>query len=213
MSVLRSLWSVRLVLGSAPECWDGKLRSAALLGAVLFGVFYFAALLQLNDPLDMFRPEAVSWRAWVSWAAICLPATIFLSSWLLVVLRRAVGYIVFSVSMIYLGPMITAVAISLVAFETMRVALGTAALICISLAALSLAVRNARHDRMVVLAQERIGTAEDSSLIWFVMVALFLASRRSVARTLLLARAMALYTPAVGCPAAGSLDTRIRSRP
>jgi len=268
MSVLRNLLSVRLVLGSAPECWDGKLRSAALLGAVLFGVFYFAALLQLNDPLEMFRPEAVSWRAWVSWAAICLPATIFLSSWLLVVLRRAVGYIVFSVSMIYLGPMITAVAISLVAFETMRVALGTAALICISLAALSLAVRNARHDRMVVLAQERMGTAEGvpylrpvslaaepvdllpppnlavtfleygmvvlilvlgpgfwiaaitddlserglaASLIWFVMVALFLASRRSVARTLLLARAMALYTPAAGRPAAGSLDTRIRS--
>ncbi|OLS49565.1 hypothetical protein BV379_15645 [Rhodovulum sulfidophilum] len=115
MSVLRNLLSVRLVLESAPECWDGKLRSAALLGAVVFGVFYFAALLQINDPLDMFRPEAVSWRAWVSWAAICLPATIFLSSWLLVVLRRAVGYIVFSVSMIYLGPMMTAVAISLVA--------------------------------------------------------------------------------------------------
>lgn len=263
MSALRNLWSVRLALGSAPDCWDGKLRSVGLLGALLFGVFYFAALIQFDDPVDMFRPEAVSWRAWVSWAAVSLPATLFLSSWVLVLLRRAVGYIVFSVSMIYLGPMITAVAISLVAFGSMRMALGTAALVCVSLTSLSLAIRNSRHDRLGDLARERIGAVQGvpylrpvssaadpvdllpqpslavtvleygmvalilvfgpgfwiaaiigdlserglaASLIWFVTVALFLASRRSVARTLLLARAMALWTPT-----ANSVDAKIRS--
>jgi hypothetical protein len=248
MSALSRLLSVRIKLGDSPDAWDNKLRRHSPVGAVIAALYYFAALMQEPDPLMFFDFALSGWKAWVSWGIV---GGIFFLGILgsgLIFAKRAAGIIFLIFALVYVGPMLSSLAVALLVLKSWPMFVATFAVSCLSIYGLISVQFRLTELHISQVASERLSwrngdlflinaaaieepqaltppgkmrftvleismvlvvvffgplllplsvtdilvdTGMVAPIMWFVSVALFLASRQPMGDQIVLARAMA----------------------
>lgn len=148
--------TVRLHFGDGPEHWQPRLRSQAILGALLAMVPYLAAVTQMPFPERAFSFSQAPFAVIVGMTALVSIAVILgVAAWLLW-RKNAVGVVIFAAGLVYIAPMISALAIAIVPMASGAVALATLLLILWSFWRLVDADRRIGDAEIAALARERI---------------------------------------------------------